>query len=286
MNLEQIDILEIALHYGWLVIVPVLEYLFPAQRQPMIRGGLISDILYVFQPLKLHQLLLPFLIAWAATDNGQTAPLQGLLANQSLWVTLLGVALLSEGTFYFTHILAHKIPFFWQFHRVHHSSTVLDSFSTHRFHLLDSALFLTPYLFAIYYFQPNPEFVYIFSIFQIYWDRYCHSNVMGPRFTGYILNTPHFHRWHHSTIPDAIDTNFSRNLVFLDFIFRTAYYPKDVIPHSFGEPGYSNNIIVQQFIPFKTIYEKYKASGFRSLFMPAKGVANAPETQVGEQVNT
>jgi sterol desaturase/sphingolipid hydroxylase (fatty acid hydroxylase superfamily) len=78
------------------------------------------------------------------------------------------------------------------------------------------------------------------------------------------MSNPKFHRWHHSNHPEAIDKNFSAEFNFLDYVFGTAYYPKEGIPDTFGESGYSNNIFMQHCRPFVEVFHLIQNKGFRS----------------------
>jgi sterol desaturase/sphingolipid hydroxylase (fatty acid hydroxylase superfamily) len=62
-----------------------------------------------------------------------------------------------------------------------------------------------------------------------------HANVrwdFGP--LRYVIATPAFHRWHHSTEADALNKNFSGLFPVTDWLFGTLYMPKGVQPTRFG----------------------------------------------------
>ena len=58
-------------HYGWFVLLPILERLFPTRAFGLVHRGIVSDVLYTFDPLirpafvvfgvQMLQLLLPSL---------------------------------------------------------------------------------------------------------------------------------------------------------------------------------------------------------------------------------
>ena len=54
------------------------------------------------------------------------------------------------------------------------------------------------------------------------------------RFPGlrWVINTPQWHHWHHSSHPEARDTNFG--LPVIDTLFGTAYLPKGTYATEFG----------------------------------------------------
>jgi hypothetical protein len=236
------------------VLLPFLERLFPVRQIPLVHRGIISDVIYTYEPwvrpacyffgLKALQTVLPGL------SNGSLS----IPKVCPVWVHVFVIILLSEITFYAVHRLCHKYAFLWEFHRVHHSSTSYQSMMTARFHPVDSMIFTVPYIFALQIFGINLAVAFWFGVFQAFMDRYAHSNINGPRLTGYFLNTPFFHAWHHSNDPRAMNTNFGRNFVFIDYIMGSAFYPKSENATDFGEPSYPSSIHLQIFKPFYEIF--------------------------------
>ena len=53
--------------------------------------------------------------------------------------TIVMVLAVDMGLF-ISHYLQHKVPFFWEFHKVHHSAEVLTPITTYRFHPMDLIL--------------------------------------------------------------------------------------------------------------------------------------------------
>ena len=260
--------------WGWIWIIPILEKLSPLKGQKFIRPGMINDLIHTYHRVHLWSFLNAALIAWLAAyaqeHGGQGLFGRGALIDAHWSITALCVMLFGHVSFYVAHYACHKVPLLWQFHKVHHSSLKLDSFSTSRFHIFDKTLFAAPYLMLVTYFQPDPGIVFLFISLNDFWGRYGHGNIKDPHWIGYFLSNPKFHRWHHSNHPEAIDKNFSAELNFLDWIFGTAYYPKDKIPADFGFEGYSNNIIIQHYQPFVDCYNIVKNNGWIALLRKPK----------------
>ncbi|MDG0998904.1 MAG: sterol desaturase family protein [Gammaproteobacteria bacterium] len=254
--------------FGWIWIIPLIERLRPLKRQAFFRKGMVNDVIHTYHRLHLHSIINIAFVTWMITylrENGtQSLPYQGLLADAHWGWNMFALLLMGHLTFYAAHFLSHKIPFLWQFHRVHHSSVNLDSISTSRFHIVDKALFAAPYLILVAYFQPDPGLTFLYISFRDFWGRYSHGNISDAHWLGYFMSNPKFHRWHHSNHPEAIDKNFSAEFNFLDYMFGTAYYPKEGIPDTFGEPGYSNNIFMQHFRPFVEVFRLIQSKGIRS----------------------
>ena len=255
--------------YGWIWFIPIVERLIPLKGQRLIRPGMVNDLIHTYHRFHLwtmlNAVLASWLITYVQTHEGQGPYLRGALINAHWSLNFIAILFFGHVTFYASHYACHKVPMLWQFHRVHHSSVHLDSFSTSRFHVIDKTLFAAPYLMLVTYFQPDPGMVFLFITFNDFWGRYGHGNIKDPHWLGYFMSNPKFHRWHHSNHPDAIDKNFSAEFNFLDWIFGTAYYPKEQVPEDFGSGEYSNNIIVQHYQPFLDCYNIVKADGWMAL---------------------
>ena len=255
--------------YGWIWLIPIVERLIPLKGQKLIRPGMVNDLIHTYHRFHLwtmlNAVLASWLITYVQTHEGRGPYLRGALIDAHWSLNFIAILFFGHVTFYAAHYACHKVPMLWQFHRVHHSSVYLDSFSTSRFHVIDKTLFAAPYLMLVTYFQPDPGMVFLFITFNDFWGRYGHGNIKDPHWLGYFMSNPKFHRWHHSNHPDAIDKNFSAEFNFLDWIFGTAYYPKEQVPEDFGSGEYSNNIIVQHYQPFLDCYNIVKADGWMAL---------------------
>ena len=269
--------------YGWIWIIPIIERLFPLKGQPFIRPGILNDLLHTYHRVHLWIMINSAFAAWlviyAQNHGGQGPYGRGILIDAHWGWNVVALLLMGHVTFYAAHYACHKIPLLWQFHRVHHSTQVLDSFSTSRFHIVDKTTFAAPYLLLVTYFQPDPALTFLFISFNDFFGRYGHGNIKDPHWLGYFMSNPKFHRWHHSNHPEAINKNFSAEFNFLDWIFGTAYYPKEGIPERFGEADYSNSIFVQHYQPFVDIYNIAKYDGITALFKKPFGKSDSGEIQ-------
>jgi len=62
-----------------------------------------------------------------------------------------------------------------------------------------------------------------------------HTNVpwtFGP--LRYVVSSPAFHRWHHTTETEGLDKNFAGLFPFIDMAFGTFYMPPGRQPARFG----------------------------------------------------
>ena len=141
------------------------------------------------------------------------------------WLEILAVIIFLDLMIYIQHILVHVIPFFWQFHVVHHSDLDLDVSSGLRFHpieILGSMLFKIGLVFAL---GPSPLAVVIFEGILNGMALFSHSNIALPEKLDSILRsvivTPDMHRIHHSIEKRETNANFGFNLSIWDRILGT-----------------------------------------------------------------
>jgi sterol desaturase/sphingolipid hydroxylase (fatty acid hydroxylase superfamily) len=265
---HRLDLLASFRTYGLLPGILILERIIPTRSIPVLPKGWISDIFHIFEPW-----VRATVVSWLAFHLSRMLPdvyPKGIAATLPIWGGFLVSLVVTEILFYAIHRSLHSSPWLWEFHRVHHSSTVYYSLMTSRFHVLDLAAIEVPnILFYAWFGIPAESIVYL-KYFRSFMDRYVHSNIDSPHCTGYIFNTPHFHAWHHSNEPEAINKNFGRDTVFVDYLLGTAYYPKDRRAMSFGEASYSNNYLVQQILPFLIITGKAVA-----IFKSMRGLSSS-----------
>ena len=160
------------------------------------------------------------------------APARGVLAF-----------LLMDLSFYYWHVLNHRVPLFWRFHNVHHLDPDLDVSTALRFHfgeLAFSAGFriaqilvigVSPWAYAAYevVFQAN-------TLFQ-------HGNVRLPirveRALNKLLVTPRMHGIHHSRVRRETNSNYGVVFPWWDRLHRTLGVDVPQADVTIGVPGYS-----------------------------------------------
>jgi len=126
---------------------------------------------------------------------------------------------------YGEHVLLHKVPFLWRFHKVHHCDLEYDCTTGLRFHpieaLLTSAMGLS--LIALLGMPPLAVLFYEFCYISI--TLFSHGNIRMPgrldHFLRYVLVTPDAHRIHHSALRKEMDSNYGILLLWWDRLFGT-----------------------------------------------------------------
>lgn len=176
------------------------------------------------------------------------------------WLHALFAFLLIDISRYWLHFMHHRVPFFWQFHRVHHSSTQLDSSSGLRMHFVD---FIQLACIPIFWFGVvfdisswNGGIIpFVLSIGVIF-DAFQHGNIpfniQHPvgKIWNRVLNNPHFHAWHHVQDAQLCDGNYGNVLLFWDRLFKTEVTQAE-LPPAYGlmpEQALENSPIAMQLL--------------------------------------
>jgi sterol desaturase/sphingolipid hydroxylase (fatty acid hydroxylase superfamily) len=214
---------------GWAMLVMRLgpERLWPAQAPRPDGHGL---NLFVWIAYTLAQLSLGpaagGLITLAVNAAGG-----GLIVLPSTgWGLLIGAGAylaamdLAE---YAYHRAQHAIPALWAMHALHHSDPHFDATtSTRHFWAEPLIKSLTVWLAVGVLLKASPLIVVLYGA-AAYYNVAIHSNTrltLG-RFS-WLLNTPAYHRMHHSALPEHWDCNFAALLPIYDVIFGGYRAPK------------------------------------------------------------
>jgi sterol desaturase/sphingolipid hydroxylase (fatty acid hydroxylase superfamily) len=165
-------------------------------------------------------------------------------------MSILSVFLAVEFGYWFSHLLMHKVPALWEFHKVHHSAEVLTPLTEWRQHPLELAIF--PVLVGIavclvqgpivWYFGPSSQIINPVSanlLSMAFWYTILHLRHSELPFyatgtLGKIIQAPAHHQVHHSTDPKHFDKNLGYCLSIWDWAFGTLYVPKKGEKFSYG----------------------------------------------------
>lgn len=185
-----------------------------------------SNLSLVFIGNLLVKFLIPFVpygLALLVEQNKVWS--LGLIQSLDSHVAFI-VGLISLDFFiYFQHVISHQIPFFWRFHRVHHSDRELDSTSALRFHPLEiygSSLYKMGLIILMGY---SATTVFWFEVILSSSAIFNHSNLYLPKKVDQMLRlifvTPDFHRSHHCESREKHDRNYGFCFSCWDYLFST-----------------------------------------------------------------
>lgn len=223
----------------------LIERFFPAIRGTSIwRRDRLADFAYwFFTPFVtrtmgalsiLITIVLLSLIIRRPLSGGLAAPWVGA---QPIAAQIAEVLIASDLLGYWSHRLFHRRPL-WRFHAVHHSSTMLDWLSAARVHPVNEIVGRILQIGPLYLLGFDPRVlagaVPFFTLYAIF----IHANVrwgFGP--LGYLVASPRFHRWHHTSEKQGLDRNFAGLFPWIDLLFGTLYLPRGENPRHFGLAG-------------------------------------------------
>ncbi|MCZ6596714.1 MAG: sterol desaturase family protein [Planctomycetota bacterium] len=222
------------------------ERLRPERRsQPLVRPQLANDLFYLVFNGHLYALLVGGVIGWIVLRaEGVLSALSILPENRLMdgWpfaAQLVVYLLVSDFLQWSVHILLHRVPLLWQFHKVHHSVKVMDWAANFRFHWMELVVYRSLLYVPLLYLGGGGEALFVVAVFATSWGHFNHSNVsveLGP--LGYVMNSPRMHMWHHDTSDEGgVFKNFGIVLSLWDWLFGTAFWPRDRAPERLGYPG-------------------------------------------------
>jgi sterol desaturase/sphingolipid hydroxylase (fatty acid hydroxylase superfamily) len=231
----------------WLLIVSaacfIAERLFPWRKeQRALRRGFGQDLFW----LAFHGHVFGVLVwlgssAWFPYwENAKhSAGALALLASAPWPLQLLVALVFSDFLEYGVHNLLHRVPFLWQFHKVHHSIEELDFVGNFRFHPFESTVYSLLTALPVAALGVTDMRVWMFIwVFKTAIGHLNHSNLpisWGP--LRYLFNSPKLHVWHHDVLlRGSAGRNFGVVFSCWDWIFGTAEMP-DGQPKQLGFEG-------------------------------------------------
>jgi sterol desaturase/sphingolipid hydroxylase (fatty acid hydroxylase superfamily) len=254
----------------WLIalslVVWLLEIAFPWRKnQGIIRKDFWLDGFYMFFNFFLFSL-----IGFSALSNvgvnlfndflglfGVTNLVAFEIQSWPVWSQLLLMFVLADFLQWNIHRLLHRVPWLWEFHKVHHSVEQMGFAAQFRYHWMENIVYKTLQYIPLAMIGFGLDDFFIIHIIAVAIGHLNHANVgigWGP--LKYILNSPKMHIWHHAMeIPkDSYGVNFGLSLSIWDYIFGTAYMPKDGRDTPLGFPKLSQfpkTFFKQIIYPFK-----------------------------------
>ena len=256
-------------NYFWgLIVISLvvwgLEIAFPWRKeQSIFRKDFWLDAFYMFFNFFLFSIAISGfyeLLGVLFKDIGITAKSLVLvdLSTWTMWAQLLVFFVVLDFVQWFTHILLHRYPFLWKFHKVHHSVKEMGFAAHLRYHWMENVLYKPLKTFGVMILGGfEPEQAYIVHFMAITIGHFNHSNIKitwGP--LKYLINNPVMHLYHHAyELPKGKNgVNYGISLSLWDYIFGTNYIPDDkgTIELGFkGDDAFPEDFLHQNIYGFK-----------------------------------
>jgi sterol desaturase/sphingolipid hydroxylase (fatty acid hydroxylase superfamily) len=207
-------------------LIPRRERRFSRQRRWLTNFGiLLSDYLATLVVFVVVPVTATVTALWAETHQ---IGLFHWLAVPVWAQWIIGIAFL-DFVIWAQHLVTHKVPVLWRFHRVHHTDEDLDASSAIRFHPVEIVFSIFVKSAAVVLLGPPAVVVVVFEALVNGSALFNHANVRLPEAVDRVLRllfvTPDMHRVHHSVYNQETDSNYGFALSIWDRLFRT-YVPE------------------------------------------------------------
>ena len=177
----------------------------------------------------------------------------------------------------FSHYLKHKIPFLWEFHKVHHCAEVMTPLTAMRRHPVEvmigavitgTGIGIAVALWGGVFGAPGATWavggasigVYLWRLLG-YNLRHSHVWISYGSFWNNIFVSPAHHQLHHSRDPRHHDCNFGHIFSVWDRLFGTLYHPVEGEAFEYGispeENAKMRTLRALYFRPFQQVARRF-----------------------------
>ena len=223
---------------GSVVIFTFLEKIFPKYRgQAILRPEWQLDLFYFCVNHLLIAVLLLIanyfvvtVFGWVPSDR-----LQAAVHALPLWSQVILLVVCADFVLYWSHRVFHEVPWMWKIHAVHHSVEHMDWLAGSRNHIVQTIVDRSIAMAPLYLLGADKAALDIYVTFAAVQAVLVHANVgmpFGP--LKYLIVTPQYHHWHHSSEKPAIDTNYAVHMPLFDWLFGTYHMPTEHWPADYG----------------------------------------------------
>lgn len=220
------------------VLFIFLEKIFPKYREQVIfrpdwqldLGYFCINHLLITILLLVGNYFVATVFGWAISET-----VQQFVQSLPLAAQVLLLILCADFVLYWVHRIFHETPRFWKVHAVHHSVEHMDWLAGSRNHVLQTFIDRSLAMVPLYLLGADKAALDIYVSIAAFQAVLIHANVgipFGP--LKYLLVTPQYHHWHHSSQRPAIDTNYAVHTPLFDWLFKTYHMPGEHWPAHYG----------------------------------------------------
>ncbi|MDT0689031.1 sterol desaturase family protein [Salegentibacter sp. F188] len=235
---------------GLSLLVWVLEVIVPWRgNQKVFRKGFWLDTFYIFFNFFLFSLIgynaLSNVAVELFNDFLRLFHIENIITfqvqNLPFWVQLLIMFVVADFIQWNVHRQLHRQPWLWEFHKVHHSVKEMGFAAQFRFHFMETIIYKTVQYIPLAMIGFGIQEFFVVHMFAVFIGHLNHANLnWNYGIFGYIFNNPQMHIWHHSReLPEnhPHGMNYGLSLSIWDYLFGTAYIPKNGQKISLGFAG-------------------------------------------------
>lgn len=259
--------------YGLIIVslvVWALELVFPWRKnQKVFRNDFWLDTFYMFFNFFLLNLIVLIFLSNTAEQLFNDAlaftgiNLKGFqlldLNTLPYGLGLIIFFIVSDFVQWNTHRLLHRIPFLWNFHKVHHSVKEMGFAAHLRYHWMEPVVYKSLLYIPLAIIGGfEVQSVAIVHFFALTVGHLNHANLgWDYGILKYVFNNPKMHIWHHAkSLPSHVKygVNFGLTLSVWDYIFGSNHIPKDGRDIELGFAGDENfpkDFVAQELYPLK-----------------------------------
>ena len=163
-----------------------------------------------------------------------------MVGHLPTWAQIVFLFVLTDFIHWSVHVWLHHSPYLWEFHKVHHSVKEMGFAAHLRYHWMESIVYKSITFIVLSFFGFSIADLFAMHAIKIAWGHFNHANInINIGWLGYIFNSPRMHLWHHvkelpKNHPKGI--NYGITLSIWDYLFKTAYQPKDIAELEIGYP--------------------------------------------------
>ncbi|PTB90563.1 hypothetical protein C9994_17185, partial [Marivirga lumbricoides] len=196
------------------------------KNQPRIRKDFWLDAFYMFFNFFLFSL-----VGYYAFSNvfvqlfndflaifGITNLVAFEIQTWPVWAQLLTLFILRDFIHWNVHRLLHRVPWLWEFHKVHHSVEQMGFAAHLRFHWMETIVYRTIEYIPLAMIGFGIQEFLLVHLFALSIGHFNHSNIrvpLGP--LKYLFNNPQMHIWHHAKhLPVKHGVNYGISLSIWD----------------------------------------------------------------------
>ncbi len=236
-------------YFFWLLVVSlfcwILERLWPwRKQQKAFRKGIGQDFFWLIFNGHYAGILLAYISSWLILQLNHflsdwqipTPESIHLLATTPLWLQFVVFLVSKDLLEWCVHNLLHRVPWLWEFHKLHHSIEELDWIGNMRFHWMEIVVYKSLTYLPLVMLGVDGRVILWIAVVSTLIGHMNHSNLKiswGP--LRYLINSPRMHVWHHDVIlRGEHGKNYGIVFSLWDWLFGTAYMPPEGQPQKLG----------------------------------------------------